>query len=76
MFTWNTYYNENLKRENDIALATQDRFIKANSAVCHANLTRWSIQFLELVGSRLVQWGERLQCRCAEMAMTRSNRAI
>jgi len=76
MFTWNTYYQENLRRDHEIALAKQDRYIKSLSVDCQSGLTRLSIKFLEMLGSRLVQWGERLQCRCADLAMTRTNRAI
>lgn len=75
MITWDMYYKETTRRENEIALAMQDRFIKSLSEVCQSRLTRMGIQILDNLGSTLVQWGERLQCRCADLAMTRSNRA-
>jgi len=76
MITWDMYYKETTRRENEIALAMQDSVIKSVSEVCQSRLTRIGIQMLDILGSTLVQWGERLQCRCAELAMTRSNRAV
>ena len=75
MNIWSAYYQETLRRENEIAEAMQDRFVKSVMEVCESRLTRLSIQVLDLVGSKLVQWGEQLQCRCAELSLTRSNRA-
>lgn len=76
MFTWSVYYHETLRRENEIAQARQDRYVKSVSQVCQSGLTRLSIQALDLVGSKLVQWGQQLQCRCAELTMTQSKRTI
>lgn len=76
MFTWNIYYVETLRRENEIAQAMQDRFIRSTAEVCESRLTELSIRMLDLVGSKLVEWGSQLQCRCAELAMTNSKRAI
>jgi hypothetical protein len=76
MFTWNIYYVETQRRENEIAHATQDRFIRSTAEVCESRLTELSIRMLDLVGSKLVEWGSQLQCRCAELAMTNSKRAI
>ncbi|MFN2282399.1 MAG: hypothetical protein ACK2TZ_11090, partial [Anaerolineales bacterium] len=74
MITWDMYYKETTRRENEIALAMQDSFIKSVSEVCQSRLTKMGIQVLDNLGTILVQWGERLQCRCSELAMTRSNR--
>jgi hypothetical protein len=76
MFTWNTYYNETLRRNDEIALAKQDRIIRSASQFCESRLTRLSIRVLDFLGSKLVAWGSQLQCRCAELTMTSSNRAI
>lgn len=76
MFTWNTYYNETLRRNDEIAMALQDRFIRSISQQCQSRLTRVSIRMLDFMGTKLVAWGSRLQCRCAELTMARSNRAI
>jgi len=76
MFTWNIYYNETLRRDDEIALAMQDRTIRSVSQICETRLTRMSIRILDLVGAKLVAWGSQLQCRCAELTMSRSNRAI
>jgi hypothetical protein len=75
MITWDMYYKETTRRENEIALAMQDSLIKSVSEVCQSRLTKMGIQVLDILGSAMVRWGERLQCRCAELAMTRSNRA-
>jgi len=76
MFTWNTYYNERLRRNDEIALATQDRYVRSVSEICESRLTRMSIRILDFLGSKLVAWGSQLQCHCAELTMARSNRAI
>lgn len=76
MFTWNTYIVETLRREDQIANAMQDRFIRSVTKDCEPRLVRMSIRVLDLLGSKLVDWGSQLQCRCAEMTMTRSNRAV
>ena len=76
MFTWNTYYNETLRRNNEIANAMQDSFIRSVSQQCESRLTRLSIRVLDFVGTKLGAWGSQLQCRCAELTMARSNRAI
>ena len=75
MFTWNTHYVETLRREDQIALAKQNRFIKSVAQDCEPRLVRLSIRTLDMLGSKLVDWGSQLQCRCAELTMTRSNRA-
>lgn len=75
MNIWSAYYQETIRREYEIAEAKQDRYLKSVVGVCESRLTRWSIHALDALGSRMVQWGEQLQCRCAELAMTRSNRA-
>jgi hypothetical protein len=75
MYIWNAYYQETSRREYEIAEAMQDRYLKSVAGVCESRLTRLSIQALDLLGSKLVQWGEQLQCRCAELALTRSKRA-
>jgi hypothetical protein len=76
MFTWNTHYVETLRREDQIARARQDRYIRSVSQACEPRLTRMSIRMLDLLGNKLVEWGNQLQCRCAELTMTRSNRTV
>lgn len=76
MFTWKTYYVETSRRKDQIARARQDRYIRSVSQDCEPRLTRMSIRMLDLLGNKLVEWGNKLQCRCAELTMTRSNRAI
>jgi len=76
MFTWNNYYVETQRREDEIAIVMQDRFIRSAAEVCESRLTKLSIRMLDVVGSKLVEWGSQLQCRCAELAMTSSKRAI
>ena len=76
MLTWNTYYVETLRRKDQIADARQDSYIRSVAQDCEPRLVRMSIRMLDLLGSKLVDWGSQLQCRCAEMTMTRSNRAV
>ena len=76
MFTWKNYYVESQRREDEIALAMQDRYVRSVTEVCESRLTKLSIRMLDMVGSKLVEWGSQLQCRCAELAMTNSKRAI
>jgi len=78
MFTWNwnTYYVENQRREDEIAQAMQDRYVRSVEEACESRFTKLSIRVLDVVGSKLVAWGSQLQCRCAELGMTSSKRAI
>ena len=76
MLTWNTYYVEAKRREDEIAQATQDRYVRSVEQKCESRFTKLSIRILDVVGSKLVDWGSQLQCRCAELAMTNSKRAI
>jgi len=76
MLTWNTYYVETKRREDEIAQVLQDRYVRSVEEVCESRITKLSIRMLDAVGSKLVEWGSQLQCRCAELAMTSSKRAI
>ena len=76
MLTWNTYYVEAKRREDEIAQATQDRYVRSVEQKCESRFTKLSIRILDVVGSKLVDWGSQLQCSCAELAMTNSKRAI
>ncbi len=76
MFTWKDYYVETERRQDEIAQATQYRYVRSVEEVCETGFTKLSIRILDLVGSKLVEWGSQLQCRCAELAMTNSKRAI
>ncbi len=76
MLTWNQYYVETMRREDEIAQAMQDRYIRSVVGVCETQFTKLSIRMLDLVGTKLVEWGSQLQCRCAELAMTSSKRAV
>ena len=76
MFTWNDYYVETQRRQDEIAEAMQDRYVRSVAEECESRMTKLSIRMLDVVGSKLVEWGSQLQCRCAELAMTSSKRAI
>jgi len=76
MVTWNTYYVETQRRQDEIAQAMQERYVSSFAEVCESRFTKLSIRILDVVGSKLVEWGSQLQCRCAELAMTGSKRAI
>ena len=76
MLTWNTYIIESLRREDQIANARKESYIRTLTQDCEPRLVRISIRMLDILGSKLVDWGSQLQCRCAEMTMTRSNRAV
>lgn len=76
MFTWKDYYVETQRRQDEIAHAMQDRYIRSVEEKCESGFTKLSIRMLDVVGSKLVEWGSQLQCRCAELAMTSSKRTI
>ena len=76
MNTWNTYYMETERRQNEVAEAMRHNIIKSAEAACETGLTKLSIRMLDIVGSKLVQWGNQLQCRCAELSLSSSKRAI
>jgi hypothetical protein len=80
MITRNVFYSaypvEQQKREEEINLAAQDRMIQSAKGECESLFTTLSIRVLDTLGSQLVQWGNQLQCRCAEIAMMNSKRAI
>lgn len=76
MFTWKDYYTETQRRQDEIAQAAQYRLVQSVLEPRESNVTKLSIQMLDAVGSRLVQWGCLLQCRCTEMAMSASKRTI
>ena len=76
MFTENSYYIENQRRQDEIAQASHYRLVKVALEGCESPVTKISIRLLDSVGSKLVQWGQQLQCRCAEITMTNSQRAI
>lgn len=76
MLTWKDYDYERERRQDKIAQATQYRMVQTAKDNCESNVTKLSIRMLDSVGSRLVQWGSQLQCRCAEMTMAATKRAI
>ncbi len=76
MFTENMYWIENQRRQDEIAQAKNYRLVKVAREGCESPVTSLSIRLLDIVGSKMVQWGHQLQCRCAEIAMTNSRRAI
>jgi len=76
MFTWNTYDVERSRRDDQIAHAKRVRIIRTVTKYCESPLTRMSIRLLDVLGSKLVEIGSRIQCRCAELTLTNSNRAI
>jgi hypothetical protein len=72
MLTQSEFYVVRRERQEEINQALEDHRIRRSSEVCEPLITRWSIRLLDAVGSRMVQWGSQLQCRCAEMAMADS----
>ena len=76
MFTRNDYYIERSHIQLEIAQAAKFQMVQSTSEQSESIMTKMSIWMLDAVGSRLVQWGSHLQCRCAEMAMAASKRAI
>ena len=76
MITWNTYYVESQRRQDQMDRVMQILAIRSAESDCESGLTKLSIRMLEIVGSKLVQWGSQLQCRCAELSLTSSKRAI
>jgi hypothetical protein len=76
MVTWNTYYVETQRRQDEMAKVIQDRFVRSATETCETPFSKLSIRILDAVGSKLVQWGSQLQCRCAELAFTSSKRTI
>lgn len=76
MNTWKEYYTENQRRQDEIAQAAQHNFALSVEAACESSFTKLSIRILDIVGSKLVQWGSQLQCRCEELSLTSSKRAI
>lgn len=76
MNTWNNYYVETQRRQDEIAAAKQYSLIRSAEAACGSRFTKLSIRMLDIVGSKLVQWGSQMQCRCAELSFTKSKRAI
>ena len=76
MFNQNTYIIENLRRQDEIAQAENYRLAQIAREGCESPVTTLSIRLLDSVGSKMVQWGQQLQCRCTEIAMTNSRRAI
>ena len=76
MFTRNDYYLERPRLQLKMNQAAKFQMVQSTSEPSESIMTKMSIWMLDAVGSRLVQWGSRLQCRCAEMAMTASKRAI
>ena len=76
MLTWMTFLVEQQRKQDEIALAAQDRFARSVAEACESPTTKLSIRILDAIGSRLVEWGYYLQCRCAAITMSNSKRAI
>ncbi len=76
MITWKDFDYQIERRQDEIAQAMHYRMVQSAKDNCESNVTKMSIRILDSVGSRLVQWGSQLQCRCAEMSMSASKRAI
>jgi hypothetical protein len=76
MYTLNTYYNERQRRQDEIEQARHYRLVRSAEALCETGLNKLSIRMLDAVGSKMVQWGSQLQCRCAELSLSNSKRAI
>ena len=76
MLTWNTYLVEKQRKQDEIAQAMQDRMIRSVAEDCESPINALSIKVLDAVGTRLVEWGYYLQCRCAAITMANSKRAI
>ena len=76
MITWKTYYVEDQRRQDEINQAAHHRLVQSVTVACESGFTKLSIKMLDIVGSKLVQWGSQLQCRCAELSLTSPKRAI
>lgn len=76
MFTLDTYYIESQRRQQELDQAQQYRQMQSAQVVCESNFTKLSIRMLDAIGSKLVQWGSQLQCRCAEISLDSSKRAV
>ena len=76
MFTWKEIYVEEQRRQEKTNYAVEQRRIQAAIENCETPVTKLSIRMLDAVGKQLVQWGSQLQCRCAELTMESSKRAI
>jgi len=76
MITWKTYYVETQRRQDEIDQAAHHRLVDSVTVDCETGLTKLSIRMLDIVGSKLVQWGSQLQCRCAELSLSSPKRAI
>ncbi|MCJ7717414.1 MAG: hypothetical protein MUO54_12965 [Anaerolineales bacterium] len=76
MLTWKDYEYERERRQDKITQAMQYRMVQSATENCETTFTKISIRMLDAIGSRLVQWGNQLQCRCAEMDLSASKRAI
>jgi hypothetical protein len=76
MITGNTYYVETQRRQDEIDQAAHNRLVGSVTVPYESRLTKLSIRMLDIVGSKLVQWGSQLQCRCAELSLTSSKRAV
>ena len=76
MNIWNTYYIENQKRQEQIEQAAQYSILRSAESAGESRFTRLSNRILEIVGTKLVLWGSRLQRRRVGMSLTSSKRAI
>jgi hypothetical protein len=76
MNIWNMYQIENLRRQEETERAALYRITQKPEAAYESRLTKISIRMLDIVGTKLVQWGSQLQCRRAELSLTNSKRAI
>jgi hypothetical protein len=76
MATFYNYYIETQRRQYEIELVNQDRLIHSVSAACESPATQLVIRIMENLGSKLIEWGNHLQCRCAELSYTINNRSV
>jgi hypothetical protein len=76
MTTFYDYYIETQRRQYEIELVNQDRLIRSVSLACESGTTQLVIKIMETLGTKLVEWGNHLQCRCAELSYTINNRSV
>jgi hypothetical protein len=76
MITWQTYYVERQRRQDEIEQAVQHRLVRSVTARNESRLTKLRITILDIVGAKLVQWGCQLQSQCVELSLTSPKRAI
>jgi hypothetical protein len=75
MITHKDYIVERERRQDEIARAMQYRMRKACAEPKNIRFANLRLRILEAVGSQMIEWGQELQCRCAELANSVAKRS-